>query len=136
MYKIDVDAEVMAVLKKQADPFVDTPNDVLRRLLLNNTQEPVQMPVIPAGVPKALAQTLEVISLMHSGVPRVEATQRVAKSRGVTRNSVLDKYCRQLAGSTEAFDNLLKNPNNLVDRLMIKFPGHRDLIKSIVLGSS
>ncbi|MDD2252228.1 MAG: winged helix-turn-helix domain-containing protein [Dehalococcoidales bacterium] len=33
MIKIDCDSEVWEALKKNADPFVDTPNDVLRRLL-------------------------------------------------------------------------------------------------------
>src|SRR5690348_15023496 len=31
--QIEVDSEVMALLKSQAEPFVDTPNSVLRRLL-------------------------------------------------------------------------------------------------------
>ncbi|MEX2375371.1 MAG: hypothetical protein WD942_07260 [Dehalococcoidia bacterium] len=33
MQKIDVDREVLDFLKAHAEPFVDTPNDVLRRLL-------------------------------------------------------------------------------------------------------
>jgi len=35
MTKIDVDSEVFAFLQAHATPFVDTPNDVLRRLLLD-----------------------------------------------------------------------------------------------------
>ncbi len=31
--QIDVDSEVMALLKSHAEPFIDTPNSVLRRLL-------------------------------------------------------------------------------------------------------
>ena len=71
VYKIDVDEEVWQFLKKNADPFEDTPNSVLKRLLFgrteNRTESPVKthtandFPTFPASVPKALAQTLEVI---------------------------------------------------------------------------
>lgn len=37
MHKIDVDDEVFAFLQREAEPFVDTPNDVLRRKLLNGS---------------------------------------------------------------------------------------------------
>lgn len=37
MIKIEVDSEVFAFLQAQATPFVDTPNDVLRRLLLDRS---------------------------------------------------------------------------------------------------
>lgn len=33
MPQIDIDDEVFAILQSQAEPFVDTPNDVLRRLV-------------------------------------------------------------------------------------------------------
>lgn len=33
MVSINVDSEVFGILKSQAEPFVDTPNDVLRRIL-------------------------------------------------------------------------------------------------------
>jgi Restriction Enzyme Adenine Methylase Associated len=35
--KIEIDDEVLAFLKSKAEPFVDTPNDVLRRLLLHDS---------------------------------------------------------------------------------------------------
>jgi hypothetical protein len=35
MYTIEVDDDVMNALKKKAEPFVDTPNSVLRRLLVD-----------------------------------------------------------------------------------------------------
>jgi hypothetical protein len=36
MHKIEVDDEIFALLQREAEPFVDTPNDVLRRRLLAN----------------------------------------------------------------------------------------------------
>lgn len=53
--QIEVDDEVYAVLKREAEPFVDTPNDVLRRLLLGEEPEPTPgkpgdlMPLLQAG---------------------------------------------------------------------------------------
>jgi len=47
---IQVDADVFAFLQKHARPFVDTPNDVLRRLLLGVPEDPtspeVRMPAL------------------------------------------------------------------------------------------
>jgi hypothetical protein len=40
MTEIDIDDDLLDLLKQHAEPFVDTPNDVLRRLLLSRT-EPV-----------------------------------------------------------------------------------------------
>ncbi|MFJ6772105.1 hypothetical protein ACIQOV_14260 [Kitasatospora sp. NPDC091257] len=37
MVRIEIDAEVFAVLQKNSEPLVDTPNDVLRRLLLGGS---------------------------------------------------------------------------------------------------
>jgi hypothetical protein len=36
MIKIDIDAEVFEFLQKRAKPLLDTPNSVLRRLLLSD----------------------------------------------------------------------------------------------------
>jgi len=43
---IEIDDDVWALLKKNAEPFVDTPNSVLRRLLLHS-QAPVAQPDPP-----------------------------------------------------------------------------------------
>jgi len=39
-HSIEVDAEIFQLLQQQARPFIDTPNDVLRRLLLSPAEEP------------------------------------------------------------------------------------------------
>lgn len=40
MYEIEVDQDVMDFLRRNAEPFSDTPNSVLRRLLLEPRQPP------------------------------------------------------------------------------------------------
>ena len=53
---IEIDDDVFALLKEHAEPFVDTPNDVLRRLLVDapnvrprNNQSPKPGIAIPSG---------------------------------------------------------------------------------------
>lgn len=53
-YKIDVDTEVFQFLQREARPFVDTPNDVLRRLLLNRAEN-VRKEGAPTPPPLAIA---------------------------------------------------------------------------------
>ncbi|MHA7960244.1 restriction system modified-DNA reader domain-containing protein [Streptomyces sp. L500] len=40
MRSIEIDDEVFAFLQSQCEPLVDTPNDVLRRLLLGSSRQP------------------------------------------------------------------------------------------------
>ncbi len=47
---IDVDQEVFSFLQQQARPFVDTPNDVLRRLLLKEEREVIKEATSPSPV--------------------------------------------------------------------------------------
>ena len=67
-YSIEIDERVWSYLQKHAEPFVDTPNTVLNRLLLGTSKdanEPRAVSAGPAisikGAPKSLSQTLEVI---------------------------------------------------------------------------
>ncbi|GAA3372167.1 hypothetical protein GCM10017744_102580 [Streptomyces antimycoticus] len=53
---IEVDDEVFAYLQRHGEPLVDSPNDVLRRLLLNGGAPPAD----PARRPGALMFILEV----------------------------------------------------------------------------
>jgi len=53
---IDVDQEVFSFLQQQAKPFVDTPNDVLRRLLLKETLEVIKKPTISLPVSSSMDQ--------------------------------------------------------------------------------
>lgn len=51
MPTIRIDDEVWQALKSLAEPFVDTPNDVLRRVLLLDVREPI-VTATPQDVPK------------------------------------------------------------------------------------
>ena len=140
MYKIEIDEEVYNFLKEKAEPFVDiNPNNVLRRLLLNNSKtskgdKPNVLPEFPASVPHALAETLEMIFLVtKEGFNRVEATHKVADIRRISTQAVLDKYCRQLNKRAYQVDELL-TPANL-DKfkalLIRKYPYHKAIIEGI-----
>lgn len=59
MHPIEVDAEIFQLLQQKARPFLDTPNDVLRRLLLrlpeptsrpNTSSAPTEVTPVPATV--------------------------------------------------------------------------------------
>ena len=144
MHKIDIDQEVLDYLKSQAEPFTDTPNDVLRRLLLGKTRSEKiaqfipregssnNLPPVPAGTPKALEHILQVVYLTHfSGIPRSKATKDVAKMHGgIAPQTVLDKYCRQLNLKASEFDRLISEPGfiGLKEKLYGKFRGHREVI--------
>ena len=101
-YKIEIDEKVWNYLKTKAEPFEDTPNSVLNRILLGgdlsrlneqNRKTAVRIPIsFPDGVPKALAQILEVIhEVKKSGRNRREATALVAQRRNTAPQTVIDK---------------------------------------------
>jgi len=84
------------------------------------------LPEVPTGLPLALVQVLEVVFLVRNGRPRIQATQRVARLNLVARETVQDKYTRQLSIGTREFDRLLEEPglNSLRQRLKNKFPAY------------
>lgn len=139
-HTIEIDEEIFELLKKQAEPFVDSPNDVLRRLLLKDksSSHPREKktnqnapPSVPAGTPKALEQTLQVIFLAHrQNISRPKATKIVAELHGVKKPTVQDKYCRQLNLSASDLDKLLSetNLNTLKDLLIKKYSNYKSLI--------
>ncbi len=147
-HQIEIDSEVWAFLKQHAEPFEDTPNTVLRRLLLiksgtnrtnSKTTEHVtdkerntEMPSFPIGTPAALQQILEVTYMViNRGYLRTDATSFVAKRRGITNQSVTDKYCRQLGKQAEEIDLLLEhNLDGFKSLLIRRFPRYQDVIKS------
>lgn len=144
MHKIDIDQEVLGYLKEQAEPFTDTPNDVLRRFLLGKTSgeklhkfKPSEIlshnpPPVLAGIPKALEHILQVVYLTHfSGIPRSKATKDVAKMHGgIAPQTVSDKYCRQLNLKAAEFDRLIAEPglSGLKKKLNAKFSRHSEFI--------
>jgi len=142
-YKIEVDEKIWSFLKSNAEPFEDTPNTVLNRILFGNgnsqknvgnkeiTNTPT--PALPLGTPKALSQILEVIyEMKNSGRTRNEATNIVAKRRGTASQTVIDKYCRQLNKRAYEIDRLLENKNLGQFKLLLKtkFENHKELVES------
>lgn len=124
-HRIDVDEEVWAYLQSKAQPLVDTANSVLRGVLFGEAtgvasstqplQPPSSMPSIPGNIPRALSQILEVIyEVKKMGRLRTEATGIVARRRGTTPQTILDKYCRQLNKKAYQIDELLEQ-NDLAD---------------------
>jgi hypothetical protein len=138
MFSIDIDERIWKYLQKQAEPFVDTPNTVLTRMLFNETDHPIKKEAVAAipsvniqGLPKSLAQILEVVyEIEANGYPRTEATNRVAQKRGTAPQTITDKYCRQLNKKAHEIDEMLTEPGyaGFKDMLKNKYAGHENII--------
>lgn len=137
-FTIEIDEGIWHHLQRHAEPFVDTPNSVLNRLLFgepDTSDEPQAAFAIPTvsiqGLPKSLAQILEVVYEMEvNGYSRTQATNRVAKKRGTAPQTVTDKYCRQLGKRAHEIDELLAIPGyaGFKDLLASKYSDHRGII--------
>ena len=136
MHTIEIDDKIWNHLKKFAEPFEDTPNSVLNRLLFEEPGESDNAPVQPIsiqGVPKALSQIFEVLfEIFVNNHSRTEATKLVAKRRGTTPQTVIDKYCRQLNKRAFEIDQILKEPglNEFKQILKEKFINHHAIIEA------
>jgi hypothetical protein len=137
MHTIEIDDTIWNHLKKFAEPFEDTPNSVLHKLLLGDDAAARPEDAIPPtpfdikGVPKALAQIFEVLyEVDMNGCSRIEATHRVAEKRGTAPQTVLDKYCRQLNKRAHEIDRLFEEPGyrHFKELLKEKFDPYRDVI--------
>ena len=138
MHSIEIDDDIWYHLQQHAEPFVDSPNSVLNRLLFSEKvekEETASVLSIPSvtiqGLPKSLAQILEVIYEMEvNGYGRTEATNRVAKQRGTAPQTVTDKYCRQLGRRAHEIDELLTEPgySGFKDLLASKYSDHQGII--------
>jgi hypothetical protein len=138
MYSIEIDEKIWHLLQQHAEPFVDTPNSVLNRLLFSQKETREEdtplfsLPVVTVeGLPKSLSQILEVVYEMEvNGYTRTQATNRVAKKRGTAPQTITDKYCRQLGKRAHEIDELLTEPNfsSFKDLLTSKFAAHRGII--------
>jgi len=80
---IDVDQEVFEFLQRQATPFVDSPNDVLRRLLLREAPEAEPRPEIP---------------VRSTAVERSDARRGLTVSPDVSVEAFVDGVVRQRFG--------------------------------------
>ncbi|MGD8739268.1 MAG: hypothetical protein PVG34_03070 [Desulfobacterales bacterium] len=140
MHTIEIDENLWSYLQKHAEPFVDTPNSVLNRILFDTskaTSPTNDEPKIPAvsieGIPKSLAQILEVVyEIEINGYSRTEATKRVAHKRGTSPQTITDKYCRQIGKKAHEIDQLLSEPGyeGFKKILESKFGAYQQVIES------
>jgi negative regulator of replication initiation len=140
MHTIEIDENLWSYLQKHAEPFVDTPNSVLNRILFDTSKATVptndesQIPAVSIqGIPKSLAQILEVVYEMKiNGYSRTEATKRVAHKRGNSPQTITDKYCRQIGKKAHEIDQLLSEPGyeGFKKILISKFDDHQQVIES------
>lgn len=146
-HKIEIDSEVLNHLKEHAEPFEDSPNSVLRKLLLDAPRDVTKqasdmttfspktdltLPDWPSGIPKALQHTLEMIYLVKKlRKRRTDATHILAERHRVDYQTIIDKYCRQLGLQAYEMDRLLRNGSlpELESVLASKFQYHKDLIE-------
>jgi hypothetical protein len=137
MHRIEIDDKVWNHLKNFAEPFTDTPNSVLNRLLFGhpkkkspNTAKDTCIDI--KGVPNALSQIFEVLYEMEiNGLSRVQATNKVAKAKGTTPKAVRDKYCNQLNKKASEIDRLFNKPGyeDFKQLLKDKFVTQKDIIE-------
>jgi len=143
-FKIEVDDKVWNYLKSQAEPFEDTPNSVLNRILFGTvTQDSFTKKLsesegsevnLPKWAPKALSQILEVIyEVRKFNRSRNEATNIVARRRGTAPQTVIDKYCRQLSKRAYEIDELLQEQDleGFKSLLLTRFGRYQDIITSV-----
>ena len=122
MYAIEIDETLWAYLQQHAEPFVDTPNSVLKRLLFEGHDDDdedddeagavFKIPSVSVkGSPISLSQIFEVLYEMEvNGYTRTQATNRVAKQRGTAPQTITDKFRRQLNKRAHEIDELLSEP--------------------------
>lgn len=141
MHQIEVDDEIYSYLKTKAEPFIDTPNDVLRRELIEKDQirsnpqtsseRSEDWPIFRAGTPKALKQVLDVVfCVKRRRLDRIVAKKLVAERYHIKDQTVNDKFGRQLCGTASKFDKLLEPSNCEVLKSVIveHFPQESDQI--------
>ena len=138
MHLIEIDEKIWSHLQQHAEPFVDTPNSVLNRLIFGEEEKKEEEAAsfsIPTvnfqGLPKSLAQILEVVyEIEVNGCSRTQATHRVAKKRGTAPQTINDKYCRQLGKKAHEIDELMAEPGyaGFKDLLTGKYSVHREII--------
>ena len=136
MHLIEIDEKIWSHLQQNAEPFVDTPNSVLNRLIFGEEgkkeEASFSIPTVSIqGLPKSLAQILEVVYEMEvNGYSRTQATNRVAKKQGAAPQTITNKYCRQLGKKAHEIDELMTEPGyaGFKDLLTGKYSVHKEII--------
>lgn len=137
MHQIEIDDKVWNYLKNFAEPFTDTPNSVLSRLLFGHKKKEApkagkDTSINIKGVPNALSQIFEVLyEIEINGLSRVQATNKVAEAKGTTANTIREKYCNQLNKKASEIDRLFNQPDykEFTKLLKDKFVTHKDVIE-------
>jgi len=142
-HTIEIDETIWNYLQNKAIPFEDTPNSVLHRILFsegdfarlsrNYTSKKRLNPILPDGIPKALAQILEVLyEIKKLGMTRIQATNIIAQRRRTSPQTIIDKYCRQLNKRAYEIDRFLQQRDLTEFKLLLenKFINHKDVINS------
>ena len=137
MHRIEIDDKVWNHLKNFAEPFTDTPNSVLNRLLFGQSKKKrtnagQKTCINIKGVPNALSQIFEVLfEIEINGLSRVQATNKVAKAKGTTPKTVREKYCNQLNKKASEIDRLFNKPGyeEFKQLLKDKFVVQKDIIE-------
>ena len=138
MHLIEINEKIWSHLQKNAEPFVDTPDSVLNRLLfgeVEKNEEETALFSIPTvsiqGLPKSLEQILEVVyEIEVNGYSRTQATNRVAKKRDTAPQTITAKYCRQLGKKAHEIDELMAESGyaGFKNLLAGKYSAHREII--------
>jgi len=90
---------------------------------------------VPTGTPMALREILEVVHQVRTSSRRSsDATNHVARKFGVTPQTIIDKYTRQLGLTASQFDRLLDRDQlpQLKSLLKERFRAHGDVVDQIL----
>jgi hypothetical protein len=127
MTKIDIDDEVFAYLQARAQPFVDTPNTTLRRLLgVGSASRGKEMTVGDPELDALLAESMA-LATKRSKAPKADLHELV--ERGVLRNGQklylidykgnrLKKLGALVSGSSLIFEGKRYSMSNLATELL------------------
>ncbi len=125
-FRIEIDEEIMDLLLANSEPFEDTPQNILKKLL-GLKKKGLQylkfdIPVNKIKVKsKALLEILGVIYFMKTfGCTRIQATRAVARKRKILYESVADKYTRRMRLNLPEMDILLTQPGLIDLKALLK----------------
>lgn len=84
--QIEIDNDVFGVLKSKAEPFVDTPNSVLRRLLGLDATVPTMAPA-PAPTPDAAPDPVTIAQQSVVSAPAAATKKRAAGTKTKSKST-------------------------------------------------
>ena len=90
---IEIDDDVLKLLKRHAEPFVDTPNDVLRRLLLDPA---AYISANQAASKKLTAATIRPAARTRSKLQKTTTRKKPVKRRRAPSSALLSEKAYEL----------------------------------------